>query len=270
MLGMCKSVPKAATAETVPAKPAEPEVARTSKSAFVPAAQALQLLKEGNARYVKGETPRATTQSLRQALSDDGQLPMAAVLGCADSRCPVELMFDVMPGDVFICRNAGNSIAQAEGSVVASMEYCVGHLQTKLLVVLGHTKCGAWKGAVASLPAEGAAPAEPDPANVLGGYLGAGLGPVALEAKKQMPAGTSVDEVAVHAIKVNVTMTVSKMLEISAPLREKVDAGELTVLGAIYDITTGRVEFLEQPAICGTCTKKQPADAKAPEKLTGA
>jgi len=177
---------------------------------------------------------------LRRALAEDGQLPMAAVLGCADSRCPVELLFNAMPGDIFVCRNAGNTVTQAEGSVVASLEYAVGHLQTKLILVLGHTKCGAIKGAVASLPAaSGHSPGT----SVLQDYLVA-LTPVAQQAKDELPEGTSDDEVSAHAVKVNVRSTMERILQYSSPLREQVEKGEILVLGAIYDITTGRVEFL--------------------------
>jgi len=219
----------------------QPEQApRTAKSDFVPALEALARLREGNERFVAGEQPRAVQGDLRRALAEDGQLPMAAVLGCADSRCPVELLFNAMPGDIFVCRNAGNTVTQAEGSVVASLEYAVGHLQTKLILVLGHTKCGAIKGAVASLPAaSGHSPGT----SVLQDYLVA-LTPVAQQAKDELPEGTSDDEVSAHAVKVNVRSTMERILQYSSPLREQVEKGEILVLGAIYDITTGRVEFL--------------------------
>merc|ERR1719464_1056695 len=177
-----------------------PALVRTGKSAFVPGPEALATLKAGNARYVGGHAPAATPKGRIQALSNDGQLPMAAVLGCADSRCPVELMFNVAPGDIFVCRNAGNAIAKAEGSVVASMEYCMAHLKTKLLVVLGHTKCGALNGALASIPAADAAP-KPD-ASMLEHYLVA-LTPAAKKAKVEVPFAPD-PEVAELAIRINV------------------------------------------------------------------
>merc|ERR1719310_592055 len=85
--------------------------------------------------------------SLMRSLADDGQSPMAAIIGCADSRVPVEIVFDAQPGDLFVLRNAGNTCMCAEGSIVGSTEYCIGHLRTPLVLVLGHTKCGAVAGA---------------------------------------------------------------------------------------------------------------------------
>jgi len=217
---------------------------RTGKGAAVPADEALTRLKRGNERYVASKTPSATLQSRRKALSDDGQLPMAALLSCADSRCPVESIFDVAAGDVFVCRNAGNTIAQAEGSVVASMEYCMQNLQTQLLVVMGHTKCGAINGAVASIPAADAAEPKLD-ASVLENYLVA-LTPAAKQAKAELPSAPD-GEVVERAIRINVQNTMSKILEVSGPLREMVQAGKIKVEGAIYDITTGQVEFIGGP-----------------------
>ncbi len=264
MFACCDAPSKTSAAEEVKPSAApveqkdEPKIeVRTAKSEAVKADDALAQLKEGNERYVASQAPGATPQALRKALADDGQLPMAAVLGCADSRAPVEMIFDQKPGDIFVCRNAGNAVVQAEGSVVASMEFCVCALKTQLLVVLGHTKCGAIKGAVANIPAVDA-----QPSGVLDGYLKA-LAPSAKQAKGELPKGTSDDEVVAHAVKVNVKNTMSRILELSEPLREKVKAGELTVQGAVYDISTGRVEFLgDEP--------KPAAKFAPPERLSGA
>jgi len=217
------------------------DLVRTAKSNYVPAGEAIAILKEGNACFVAGQPAKPVTQGLRISLAEDGQLPMAAVLGCADSRCPVELMFGAMPGDIFVCRNAGNTIVPGEGSVVASLEYCIGHLQTKLILVLGHTKCGALKGAVATLGAGGASPKK----SMLENYLHA-LTPVADRAKRQLPAGSSDDQVAAHAIKVNVLHTIERIYEESPTLRERIDADDVRLLGAVYDITSGHVELLEE------------------------
>merc|ERR1719458_1159022 len=183
---------------------------RTGKGSAVAADQALAILKKGNARFVASKAPSATFQSRRQALSDDGQLPLVAVLGCADSRCPVESIFDLAAGDVFVCRNAGNTIAQAEGNVVASMEYCMQNLQTKLLVVMGHTKCGAINGAVASIPAADAPEPKQD-ASVLENYLVA-LTPAAKQAKAELPSAPDT-EVAELAIRINVKNTMRSILQ---------------------------------------------------------
>merc|ERR1712032_557098 len=209
---------------------AVPALVRTAKSDYVPGPKALATLKAGNASYASGQAPAATQKSRIQALASDGQLPMAAVLGCADSRCPVELMFNVAPGDIFVCRNAGNAIAKAEGNIVASMEYCMAHLQTKLLVVLGHTKCGALNGALASIPAADAAPKAD--ASALEQYLVA-LTPAAKQAKAELPSAPD-KEVAELAIRINVKNTMRSIVQISEPLRKQWQSGDLLIEGAIH------------------------------------
>lgn len=84
---------------------------------------------------------------MRNALVDMGQAPHTAVIGCADSRAPLEAIFDAMPGDIFVLRNAGNTCTHAEGSMVGSLEFSTGKLGAQLILVLGHTKCGAIYGA---------------------------------------------------------------------------------------------------------------------------
>merc|ERR1719346_721504 len=121
---------------------------RTAGDEPVKALDALQALALGNDRFRKGEPiRRVVPSSRRQVLVDEGQAPLAAVVGCADSRCPVETLFDSMPGDLFVLRNAGNTCTHAEGSIAGSLEFCVGALKTNLIVILGHTKCGAVVGA---------------------------------------------------------------------------------------------------------------------------
>ena len=87
---------------------------------------------------------------MRKALVKEGQAPHTAIIGCADSRAPLETVFDAMPGDIFVLRNAGNTCTHAEGSVLGSLEFCVAALQSKMVLVLGHTACGAIKGATAT------------------------------------------------------------------------------------------------------------------------
>jgi len=219
---------------------------RTQADGTVPAEKALAKLKEGNARYVEGKPlDRKFDANARAALAQFGQNPIATIVGCADSRCPVEILFDVQPGDIFVLRNAGNTCTHAEGSLVGSVEYSVGALHTSLVLVLGHTKCGAIVGATSAALSkkEKATSGEAPSASTLDKLL-AGLGPVALQAAAELPKGASVDEVAAHAIKVNVFHTIEKLLTYSKPLREKVSLGEVVVQGAIYDIVTGKVDFL--------------------------
>ena len=111
---------------------------------------ALKSLKDGNERFVVGAPIAKVDQSMREALAMQGQAPHTAVVGCADSRVPLETVFDALPGDLFVLRNAGNTCTHAEGSILGSLEFCTGALNTQLIFVLGHTNCGAIKGATAS------------------------------------------------------------------------------------------------------------------------
>ena len=89
----------------------------------------------------RSKQTRGPDSSLLVKLSEGGQNPEAIVLGCADSRAPIEILFDVRPGDLFVLRNAGNTCAAAKSDLIGSIEYAISHLHTKLLVVTGHTKC---------------------------------------------------------------------------------------------------------------------------------
>jgi len=223
---------------------------RTSLHDALPPALALDMLREGNQRYVDeaGHGHQATDQ-WRNSLAQDGQRPAAAVVGCADSRCPVELLFDAQPGDLFVLRNAGNSCSHAEGSIVGSVEYAIGHLGTKLILVLGHTRCGAIAGATKAMLAgrrrEPLAGQGGGRASLLDSLL-QGLAPVALQAASELGPGAEEDAVAAHAVKVNIFNTMDKLLEYSRLLRSKVELGEVEVHGGIYDLASGKVEFLGQ------------------------
>ena len=107
---------------------------RTTTDGPMPPKEALQILKDGNKRFVTGEALSGNvTNGMRRALVKEGQAPLAAIIGCADSRAPLETVFDAMPGDIFVLRNAGNTCTHAEGSMVGSLEFCVGALGTKIL-----------------------------------------------------------------------------------------------------------------------------------------
>ncbi len=123
--------------------PAKPEIqTQESQAAMTPAA-ALERLKEGNRRFVSN-TPKRRDWSAKVLATASGQFPFAAVLGCMDSRAPVEVVFDQGLGDVFVVRVAGNVVNEDE---LGSLEYAV-KVGAKLIVVLGHTRCGAVQGAI--------------------------------------------------------------------------------------------------------------------------
>ena len=108
---------------------------------MISAVDALQLLREGNRRFVNDEVDRkALANRTHQATAADGQDPIAVVLACSDSRVPTELIFDRGIGDLFVIRVAGNIVAPSQ---IGSIEYAVQQFRTQLVVVLGHTDCGA-------------------------------------------------------------------------------------------------------------------------------
>jgi carbonic anhydrase len=246
---------------------------RTAKADVVSAKEALAALRQGNARFVaEAPAPKPNHASLRSALAQDGQNPLAIVVGCADSRCPVETLFDVQPGDLFVLRNAGNTCAHKEGSVIASVEYAVGALGTKLLVVLGHTKCGALAGATktalaAEAPAQGTDGGK-SRLSALDVYLG-DLTPAVHEARCQLCKEAGVDEISALAIKMNAFRTIEKLLEFSEPVRREVSAGKVELHAAMYQIESGKVDFLGQhPELAKLLQQKE---GTAPEeKLMGA
>jgi len=224
-----------------------PEV-RTSKSKAVPPQAAIAKLKEGNQRFVDGETQivHEALAGHRKKFVKDGQKPMAAVFGCADSRAPLDQIFDAIPGDLFILRNAGNTCSRAEGSTVGSLEYAISALDTKLILVLGHTKCGAVAGATKTMLAQRAAgkSAQMEKGQSALEILLGGLVPCAEQAALQLPAGATEEQIATRAIQVNVFNTMSGLFQYSPAVRKMVQSGEVQVHGGIYNLETGMVEFL--------------------------
>jgi carbonic anhydrase len=192
---------------------------------------ALQRLKEGLARFRSGAPvhPHADPRRVQET-GTNGQRPFAGVLSCADSRLPVERIFDQGVGDLFTVRVAGNVAAVAE---LASLEYAVGHLELPLIVVMGHTKCGAVAAAVGS--AEDAHGAIAD--------LVAEIRPAVDEARKAAPSAKPA-ELAAAAVTKNVYGSLAALLRKSPTIRERAADGRLTLVGAVYDVAGGGVEWL--------------------------
>src|SRR5882672_854398 len=128
------------------------------KSRAVAADDVLRRLLEGNARFVRGQlkNPRRRPEDFRELA--EGQNPVAAIVGCADSRVPPELLFDQGVGDLFVVRVAGNIVGGAGATVKGSIEYAVAELNVPVVLVLGHSNCGAVKAAVKHLDAHDALP----------------------------------------------------------------------------------------------------------------
>jgi carbonic anhydrase len=187
------------------------------------AAQALKLLLDGNQRFIAGKMEHPNQTPARRVEIAKGQHPFAAVLACADSRTAPEIVFDRGLGDIFVVRVAGNVADQV---VIESLDYSVKHLGVRLVMVLGHRRCGAVIAAV-----EG----HEEPGDV--GPMLSELRP-AVEASKGQP-GDPVE----NAVRENVKL-VMKNLATSEELTAMVKSGELKVVGGIYDLDAGTIEML--------------------------
>ena len=205
--------------------------------------EVLELLREGNQRFQNGDRLPRDYAALVKATSG-GQTPLAAVLGCIDSRVPVELVFDVGIGDVFSIRVAGNVSGSKS---LGSIEYAVAVAGVKLLLVLGHTRCGAVTSSVKLLGDK------KDVTEATGcKHLYKIVDEVApcideseFETFKAMDPESQnafVDEIA----KRNVLRAVSEMLRQSDVIQQAVDDGNLMVAGGMYDVETGNVTFLTE------------------------
>ncbi len=187
------------------------------------AEQALKLLLEGNQRFVAGKLEHPNQTPARRAELARGQHPFAAVLACSDSRTPPEIIFDRGLGDIFTARVAGNS---ADQLVIESLDYSVKHLGVRVVMVLGHRRCGAVTAAVESYDNENVGPMLKE------------LYP-AVRATRGMP-GDPVE----NAVRENVKL-VMKNLAASQALSAMVKSGELKIVGGIYDLDTGTIEMLK-------------------------
>ncbi len=188
---------------------------------------AIQKLKGGNLRFQQGRSihPRQDP-ALIKSLSD-GQSPFGIIVGCSDSRVSSEALFDQGFGDLFVARTAGQVMAEA---TYASIEYAYLNLNTKLIVVLGHTNCGAVDAAV-SLP-------EAPPGHIV--TLINAIKPAATEVRDR--GGDQVN----NAVRQNVINQVNELRDLESVLARGYDSGDLLIVGAVYDLATGKVEFLEE------------------------
>lgn len=191
--------------------------------------KALSLLREGNQRFIKHrEKHPDLSKSRRRELSRSGQHPFAVILGCADSRVPPELIFDQGLGDLFVIRDAGNVI---DDEVLGSIEYAVEHLGTRLVVVLGHEKCGAVTAAAAGLEAPGHIKTVVD--SIKG----------AVEDANDLPG-----DFVHNCVMANAKRTARLIRESEPILKPLADSKKVLVVAADYDLETWKVLFLDLPA----------------------
>lgn len=200
---------------------------------MISAQEALVRLQQGNQRFVSGELDNTRSRSpARRAKLAAGQAPFAAILGCSDSRVPQELLFDQGLGDLFVMRVAGNIVTNSE---VGSIEFAVNAFDTPLVVVLGHTDCGAVTSAV-----------DPQTEGV----------PAALKSivDQVRPAVEDVLEnggedknasFVNNAVRANVRRSVAQLGRESELLKARVEQGKLMIVGAKYRLDSGEVEFFD-------------------------
>jgi carbonic anhydrase len=202
---------------------------REAQAAITPA-KALEILKQGNERFVSGKTvERDFLAQVKQ--TSKGQFPFAAVVSCLDSRIPPAIIFDRGIGGLFVARVAGNFV---NDDILGSLEFATKLAGAKLIVVMGHTECGAVKGAcdAAQLGLLTATLANINPAvkAVQGDYT---------------PRSSKNAEFVQAVAEMNVQLTMQKLRDRSVVLREMIDKGEVGLVGAMYDVSSGKVTFYE-------------------------
>jgi carbonic anhydrase len=202
----------------------------TSSGPSLTADQALARLKRGNKRFLAGKAKFPTVQ--KEVLADlaRGQRPYATVLGCSDSRVPPELLFDASFGELFIIRVAGNVLGP---TITGTLQYASAHLHTPLFVVMGHEGCGAVEAAVAC---KWKGTRQRSRIQTLLENI--------LPALDGIDGKLPHDELMQLAVEANVRWTL-KALKKSPEGGAKLAAGTIRLVGAVYEIGTGRVRFLE-------------------------
>ncbi len=187
---------------------------------------AIAMLKAGNARFVEGSAAQRDLHE-QVRVTSTGQHPFAVIQGCIDSRVPIETVFDLGIGDVFTSRVAGNVINVDQ---LGGMEYGCKAAGSKLVVIMGHTNCGAVGGAVAGIQL---------------GNLSGLLGKIRPAMKGLGIIDQATPELVNKVVELNVRRSVERVRDESAVLQELERAGDIRIVGAIYDIATGKVRFLD-------------------------
>ena len=195
---------------------------------MISATDALKRLREGNRRFVAGTSEiSGALGNARRAELVDGQSPFAVILACSDSRVPVELVFDQGLGELFVIRVAGNIVAPSQ---VGSVEFAASQLGARLVVVLGHSNCGAVDATLKELAQEQGT-RSPNLRSIV---------------DRIRPAVEGLDNPSLHdAVVANVRNSANRLQRGSEILEGMVESGELTIVGAEYSIESGEVAFLD-------------------------
>jgi len=196
------------------------------------AQESLSLLREGNIRFSSGRAERPhQDESRRIFLDDNGQNPFSAVLSCSDSRVPVEIIFDRGKGDIFVVRTAGNLDGEGE---TGSLEYAVEHLNVPLIVILGHSNCGAVTAVVDHCEAHGRIKS-----------IACRIAVTVKETEHVKPSLNHRDFIDACS-RENVRKVVEHLRLESDIIREALEKGNLKIAGAYYDIRSGVVDWLDR------------------------
>lgn len=203
---------------------------------MTPALEALKRLEEGNRRFVSNQrSPGELTSHLRRVDLLAGQTPFAIILGCSDSRVPAELIFDQGLGDLFVIRVAGNIIAP---SLVGSVEFAAARFGTRLVVVLGHSQCGAILATIEELHR---------PTGDQSPNIRSIVDRIRPPVESLLSAGIDIDspELVARSVRANVRVSADHLRHGSALLEELIRSEGLLVVGAEYSLETGAVEFFD-------------------------
>lgn len=202
----------------------------------IPAQQALERLREGNERFVSGVRSLDTLMSgTRRSELVAGQEPFAVILGCSDSRVPVEIVFDQGLGDLFVIRVAGNVVASSQ---IGSIEFAADQFGTRLVVVLGHTRCGAVTATLEELQR----PTENQSRNLRS--IVDRIRP-SVEGLLTTDLRRDPDTLVDQGVRANVRVAASTLRNGSPILEQLIREDGLLVVGAVYSLETGKVDFFD-------------------------
>lgn len=221
------AVPLANSARAAP----PPAAANPAPPSLTPD-QALNALKQGNRDFLAGKPVRQDSDGRRRLEIARAQYPIAVLVSCSDSRVPPELLFGRGLGELFIVRNAGNTL---DTVATGSLEYAVVELNVPLVVVMGHERCGAVAAAV-SVVQDGAT----FPGSI--GQMVEPIIPAVLDAQRKRPA-----DLLDAAVRANVSRTVARLRQFSEPMvLERLRSRRLRIVGARYDLDDGNVDFFDE------------------------
>lgn len=203
---------------------------------MITASDALERLKDGNQRFVSGVRSIDTiVKQIQRAHLVEGQEPFAIILGCSDSRVPAEIIFDQGLGDLFVIRVAGNIVAPSQ---VGSVEFAAERFGTPLVVVLGHSMCGAVMATIDELER----PSEEKSSNVLS--IVNRIRPT-VEPLFETELRNDPDKLLESSIHANILAATNNLMHGSQMLEQLVQQGKLRIVGAEYSLETGEVKFIE-------------------------